>query len=210
MLDICKMNCQPSKRAFFYECCYRCTTSMTGQPHTSLGTSHSIWKSNFMTDFEGPENWTPRSPNFYQLHFQYVLLHEKMFYERKVDTRDEILWRIFDAARRVNNAAILLEFTFSTAKWVTMCIQTDVGHFENILNRSAQFFPINKYANKMWIISTSSCVSLTHISITLENRIHNQTTFLTGKSLRNKSWNTDMKGNRNVRSLQGRLKSSQY
>jgi hypothetical protein len=28
-------------------------------------------------------------------------------YERKVDTRDELLQRIFDATRRVNDAAVL-------------------------------------------------------------------------------------------------------
>jgi hypothetical protein len=39
-----------------------------------------------------------------------------MSYERKLDTRDELLQRILDTARQVNNAAILHKVTCSLVK----------------------------------------------------------------------------------------------
>jgi hypothetical protein len=53
-----------------------------------------------------------------------------MAYERNMDTTDELLQGIFDAARPISNAAVLCDVTLSVVKEVKMCIQADGGHFE--------------------------------------------------------------------------------
>jgi hypothetical protein len=54
-------------------------------------------------------------------------------YEHKMDTRDELLQRIFDAARHVNDV-VLSEFTLIIVEKVRRSIQTHSGHFEHLLN----------------------------------------------------------------------------
>jgi len=54
-------------------------------------------------------------------------------YERKVDTRDELLQRIFDAARHVNDATVR-KVTLALVEQVRMRSQADSGHFEHSLN----------------------------------------------------------------------------
>jgi hypothetical protein len=53
-----------------------------------------------------------------------------MVYAHKVNTRDELLQRILNAARSINNAAVLRKFTRSLATLVRKCIEADRGHFE--------------------------------------------------------------------------------
>jgi hypothetical protein len=57
-----------------------------------------------------------------------------MVYERKVDTRDELLQQTFDAARRFNGAAGLPKVTLSAVERVRMGILADCGQFEHLLN----------------------------------------------------------------------------
>jgi len=57
-----------------------------------------------------------------------------MVYELKMGTRDEILQRIFDAVRRVNDAVFLRKVTFSIVEQIKMRIQADGGHFKRLLN----------------------------------------------------------------------------
>jgi hypothetical protein len=52
----------------------------------------------------GPQNWPPRSPGTSPLDFHVWGLHKKnVVYERKVDTRAELLQQLCDAERRVND-----------------------------------------------------------------------------------------------------------
>jgi hypothetical protein len=51
-----------------------------------------------------------------------------------VDTRDELFWHIFNAARHINGAAFLHKFTHSIVEQVRMCIKAIGGHFERLLN----------------------------------------------------------------------------
>jgi hypothetical protein len=55
-------------------------------------------------------------------------------YESKVNTIDELLQGIFDAARRVNDTAVLRNVTLSIVERVRMCTQADGCHFEHLLN----------------------------------------------------------------------------
>jgi hypothetical protein len=61
-------------------------------------------------------------------------------YEREVDTRDELLQRIFDAKRCVNDTAAPRKVTLSVVERVRMCIQAEGGHLEHLLNLIVQPF----------------------------------------------------------------------
>jgi hypothetical protein len=63
-----------------------------------------------------------------------------MVYERKVGIRDELLQWIFDAARRVNNGAVLRKVTLPIVERFRMCIQADSVHFEHLLNWTVKYF----------------------------------------------------------------------
>jgi len=51
-------------------------------------------------------------------------------YAQKVNTREELLQRILNAARSINNAEVLRKFTSSLVTRDRNCIQADGGHFE--------------------------------------------------------------------------------
>jgi len=53
-----------------------------------------------------------------------------MVYAHKVNTREKLLQPILSAARSINNAAVLHNYTSSLVKGVRKCIQADGGHFE--------------------------------------------------------------------------------
>jgi hypothetical protein len=55
-------------------------------------------------------------------------------YECKLDTGDEQLQRIFDAARNINDATVLCTVALSMVEHVTMCIQADGSCCENLLS----------------------------------------------------------------------------
>jgi phage gpG-like protein len=55
-----------------------------------------------------------------------------MVYAHKVNTREELLQRILNAARNINNAAVLRRVTSSLATRVRKCIQADGGPFEQL------------------------------------------------------------------------------
>jgi len=78
----------------------------------------------------GPQNWPPRSPDLRPPDFHVGSYMKNRVYERKVHTRDELLQRIFDAIRCVNNTAVLREITLPIVKRVRMCIQAHGGQFE--------------------------------------------------------------------------------
>jgi hypothetical protein len=59
---------------------------------------------------------------------------KSMVYDRKVDTRDPLLQRIFNPARGVNDVAFLCNVTFSIVQRVRMCNQADAGHFEHLVH----------------------------------------------------------------------------
>jgi len=88
----------------------------------------------------GLQNWPPRSPDLIPLVFHVWGYTKSMVYVCKVDTIYELLQRIFDAARRVRNAAFLRKVTISMVKWVRMCIQTEGDHFEYFLNWTVQCY----------------------------------------------------------------------
>jgi hypothetical protein len=56
---------------------------------------------------DGPQNWPPLSPDFNPRDFHVWAYIRNVVYESKLGTRDEIVQRISDAARRVNDAAFL-------------------------------------------------------------------------------------------------------
>jgi hypothetical protein len=56
-----------------------------------------------------------------------------MVYECKVDTKDELLQQISDAARRMNNATALRRVTRFLIKRTKYCIQAYSGHLNNYL-----------------------------------------------------------------------------
>jgi len=58
-----------------------------------------------------PKKWVPRSPDLSPPDFHAWRYMKNKVYEDKVDTRDELLRRIFDVARRVNVAAVLRKVT---------------------------------------------------------------------------------------------------
>jgi hypothetical protein len=79
----------------------------------------------------GPMNWPPDiSP--LDFHAWGYLGKEKM-YKSKVGTKDELLQRIFDAARHVNDATVR-KVTLALVEQVRMRSQADSGHFEHSLN----------------------------------------------------------------------------
>ena len=53
-----------------------------------------------------------------------------MVYAHKVNMTEELLQRILSAARSINNAAVLRNFTSSLVTRVRKHIQADGGHFE--------------------------------------------------------------------------------
>jgi len=53
-----------------------------------------------------------------------------MVYAHKENTREELLQRILNAARNINNAAVPRKVTSSVVTRVRKCIQADGGHFE--------------------------------------------------------------------------------
>jgi len=54
-------------------------------------------------------------------------------YAQKVNTREELLQRIFSAARSINNVAVLRKVTSSLVTRDRKCIQADGGHFEKLV-----------------------------------------------------------------------------
>ena len=56
-----------------------------------------------------------------------------MVYDQKINTRDELVYRILSAARSINNAAVLRMVTSSLVTRVRKCMEADRGHFENLL-----------------------------------------------------------------------------
>jgi hypothetical protein len=79
---------------------------------------------------EGEQNWPPRSPDLNQLDYHVWGYMKPMAYVRKVNTRDELLRRVLNAARRINNAAVLHKVTCFLATQLRKCIQADRDHFE--------------------------------------------------------------------------------
>jgi hypothetical protein len=59
---------------------------------------------------------------------------KNMAYQRKVDTRNEMVERISDDARHIDNAAVLHTVTHSLAKRNAPCIQVGGGHFKQVLS----------------------------------------------------------------------------
>ena len=55
-----------------------------------------------------------------------------LVYAHRVNTREELLQRILNAARSFNNAAVLRKVTSPLVTRVRKCIQADGGHFEQL------------------------------------------------------------------------------
>lgn len=57
-----------------------------------------------------------------------------MVYAREVNTREELLRKVFNAARHINNVAAVRKVqTSSLVTWVRKSIQADGGQFEQLL-----------------------------------------------------------------------------
>jgi hypothetical protein len=78
----------------------------------------------------GVQNWPQRSPELNPLYYHVWGYVKAMVYAHKVNTREELLKRILNAARSSNNAAMLRRVTDYLATRVRKCIQADGGHFE--------------------------------------------------------------------------------
>jgi len=61
----------------------------------------------------GAQNWPPRSPDLKPLDYHVWSYMKAMVYAHKVNTREELLLRILDAARSINNAAVLRKVLWS-------------------------------------------------------------------------------------------------
>jgi hypothetical protein len=81
----------------------------------------------------GTQNWPPWSPDLNPLDYHAWGYMKAMVYEQKGNTREELVHRIFSAARSINNAAVLRKVTSYLVTRVRKCMQADGGHFENLL-----------------------------------------------------------------------------
>jgi hypothetical protein len=70
----------------------------------------------------GPQNLSQWSPDFSLLHFHVWGYMNCFVYECKVDIGDENFQHIFDAARRVNNIAVLRKITTKLTTKLTAAI----------------------------------------------------------------------------------------
>lgn len=82
----------------------------------------------------GPQTWPPRSPDLTPLDFCVWGWMKSIVYEKKVNTREELLDRIADAATRIkNNRAPLRRATRTIRKRAAKCIEVQGQIFENLL-----------------------------------------------------------------------------
>jgi hypothetical protein len=100
-------------------------------------------------------------------------------YARKVNTGDELLRRILDAARRINNAAVLRKFTRFLFTCVGKCVQADGGHFQQIawavkhITLTAQLTTIfSEHAMYFLLLYFIQFTVNTHSSVNVANRTH--------------------------------------
>ena len=79
-------------------------------------------------------NWPPRSPDLTPLDFCLWGWMKSEVYKRKVNTRDELLGRIMDAAALIRERAeALRQATQHVLPRVHKCIEVDGGIFEHLL-----------------------------------------------------------------------------
>jgi len=78
----------------------------------------------------GAENWPPRSPDLNPLDYHMWGYRKTMVYAHKVNTREELLQRMFGSARSIINAAVLCKVTSSLYTRVRIFIQKDGGNFQ--------------------------------------------------------------------------------
>jgi hypothetical protein len=58
---------------------------------------------------------------------------KRLAYERKVDTREDLIRHTVDAATHIRGRDALLDVTRSAAKPARNCIEDECGYFENLL-----------------------------------------------------------------------------
>jgi len=78
----------------------------------------------------GAQNWLPWSPDLNPLDYHVWGYMKAMVYAHKVNTREELLQRIFNAAKSIKNAAVLRKVTSSLVTRGRKCIQADGEQFE--------------------------------------------------------------------------------
>jgi hypothetical protein len=60
---------------------------------------------------------------------------EVLVYERKLDTRGDLIRRTVDAATGINDQDILRRVAHSVVKWARMCVETEGEHCEDLVKQ---------------------------------------------------------------------------
>lgn len=104
-------------------------------PHSSLAVKNHLNETfNNWIGRGGPINWPPRSPDLTPLDYYLWGRMKALVYEEKVNTREELLVRINNAAELIRNKPDEIQNAIEAILIRTQCcINSDGGHFEQFL-----------------------------------------------------------------------------
>jgi hypothetical protein len=140
----------------------------------------------------GGQKWPPRSPDLNPLDDQVWDYMKTTLCASKTNTGGELLGRILDAARRINNAAVLRKVTRRMITRVGKRTKADRGHFDqpewvvNYVIVTVQLTTVfNKHTTYFFPSYFIQFTVNTHSSLTVANQTHVHMTFQTQNYLRN-------------------------